>query len=74
MRTNLSGKGSKWEVEVIVDPKEKPISKSFGSCEEAEAWRRRLAQGAEEAPAAKTSKKAAPKLKVVGDLPARKKG
>jgi len=75
MQTNLTKDGSRWTIEVLVNLDDGPTSKSFGSREEAEAWRERLAQGLEEVPVAKAApQKVAPKLKVVGDMPTRKKG
>jgi hypothetical protein len=57
MLTNLSGSGSKWKIEVTVDPDEKPVSKTFSSREAAEDWRRGLAQGTESLSVSKPTKR-----------------
>jgi hypothetical protein len=75
MITSLSGSGSKWKIEVTVDPDEKPVSKTFSSREAAEDWRRDLIQGKESLPASKSAAKKVTarvprvKLKIAGDLP-----
>lgn len=69
MLYQLTKDGAKWAIEVSGDPQEKSFKKTFASREDAEAWRRAISHGDEEAPVLKpvssksTGKKAVKKKK-----------
>lgn len=54
MLYQLTKDGAKWAIEVSGGPQEKSIKKTFGSREDAEAWRRAVSHGDEEAPVLKS--------------------
>lgn len=53
MLYQLTKDGAKWAIEVSGGSQEKSIKKTFGSREDAEAWRRAISHGEEEAPVLK---------------------
>tara|TARA_R110000744_G_scaffold62766_1_gene129460 strand:+ start:1597 stop:1815 length:219 start_codon:yes stop_codon:yes gene_type:complete len=65
MLYQLTKDGAKWAIEVSGGPAEESIVKTFGSREDAEAWRRAISKGDEEAPVLKplTAKTTAKKAK-----------
>ena len=73
MLYQLTKDGAKWAIEVSGGPQEKSIKKTFGSREDAEAWRRAISHGEEEAPVLKSlsdrkmSKKVAKKKETKND-------
>ena len=50
MLYQLTKDGAKWAIEVSGGPAEESVVKTFGSREDAEAWRRAISHGEEDAP------------------------
>jgi|TARA_R110000744_G_scaffold103426_2_gene198271 hypothetical protein len=50
MLYQLTKDGAKWAIEVSGSPAEESIVKTFGSREDAEAWRRAISHGEKDAP------------------------
>ena len=69
MLYQLTKDGAKWAIEVSGGPAEESVVKTFGSREDAEAWRRAISHGEKDAPVLKSlsdrkmSKKAVNKAK-----------
>jgi len=64
--------GAKWAIEVSGGPQEKSIKKTFSSREDAEAWRRAISHGDEEAPVLKPISSKSTEKKVVKKKKAKK--